>query len=43
MFCFRHEACGILVLWPGLEPTPTALEDEALTTGLLRDSLLFFI
>ena len=26
-------ACGILVLWPGMEPTSPALEDWFLTTG----------
>ena len=29
---FGHEACGILAPWPGIEPTPTALEGEVLTT-----------
>ena len=39
MFClfyilvFGHEACGILVPSPGIEPAPPALEGEALTTG----------
>ena len=28
-----HEACGILALWPGIEPGPSALEGEVLTTG----------
>ena len=31
---FGHEACGILAPWPGIEPTPPALEGEVLTTGL---------
>ena len=29
---FGHEACGILVPQPGIEPAPPALEDEVLTT-----------
>ena len=33
-WCFGREACGILVPWPGIEPTPPALEGEVLTTGL---------
>ena len=32
-FSFGHEACGILAPKPGIEPTPTALEGEVLTTG----------
>ena len=33
MFCFfGHEACGILVPWPGVEPMPSALEGKVLTT-----------
>ena len=31
---FGQEACGILATWPGIEPTPLALEGEVLTTGL---------
>ena len=31
---FGHKACGILTPWPGIEPTPPALEGEVLTTGL---------
>ena len=30
---FGREACGILALRPGIEPTPPALEGEVLTTG----------
>ena len=30
---FGHEACGILAPRPGIEPAPTALEGEVLTTG----------
>ena len=34
MFClFGPKACGILAPWPGIEPTPPALEGEVLTTG----------
>ena len=29
---FILEACGILAPWPGMEPTPPALEGEVLTT-----------
>ena len=31
---FGHEACGILVPQPRIEPIPPALEGEVLTTGL---------
>ena len=37
---FGHEACGILAPWPGMEPTPPALEDEMPTTGLPGTLLL---
>ena len=30
---FGCEAYGISAPWPGIEPTPPALEGEALTTG----------
>ena len=30
---FGPEACGILVPWPGMEPTAPALKGEFLTTG----------
>ena len=29
---FGHEACEILALWPGTQPTTSALEGEVLTT-----------
>ena len=29
---FDHDRCGILASWPGIEPTPLALEDKVLTT-----------
>ena len=32
-FFFGHEACGILVPQPEIEPTPLALEGQVLTTG----------
>ena len=43
-FCFMfwflgHEVCGNLTPWPGIKPTPLALEGEALTTGLPVKSL----
>ena len=30
---FGHEACGILVPWPGIEPLIPALEGRFLATG----------
>ena len=30
---FSHEACGISVPQPGIEPAPSTLEGEILTTG----------
>ena len=34
MFQFLgHQACGILVPWPGIEPTPPGVEGKVLTTG----------
>ena len=35
VFHFDFWACGILAPQTGIEPTPPALEDEILTTGLL--------
>ena len=44
MFWFSgHEACGILALWRGIEPTPTALVGEALTTGSPGRSLILVL
>ena len=37
--CCDLEACGILVPFPGIEPTPLALEGKVLTTGLPGKSL----
>ena len=31
---FGHKACGILAHWPGIKPTPPALEGEIPATGL---------
>ena len=31
---FGREVCGVLAVWPGIEPEPHALKDEVLTTGL---------
>ena len=39
VFFFGHEKCGILAPLPGIEPVPSALEDELLTTGLPGKSL----
>ena len=39
---FDQEACGILAPWPGIKPTPPAMEGEVLTTGLAGKSLSFF-
>ena len=39
---FGHEACGILVPWLGIEPTPLALGGEVLTSGLSGKSSFFF-
>ena len=36
---FDCKTRGILVLWPGIESSPPALEDEVLTTGPLGKSL----
>ena len=33
LFCFGHKPCGILAPWPGIKPTPPALEGEVSTTG----------
>ena len=39
---FGHEACGILTPQPRMEPTPPALEGEALTIGPPGKSLFLF-
>ena len=39
-FVFFFEACGILAIPLGIEPTPPALEGEVLTTGLPEKSLI---
>ena len=40
---FGRKSCGILAPWPGIEPTPTALEGEILTTGAPGKSLDVFL
>ena len=30
---FGRKACGILALWPGIEPKPSVLEEGVITTG----------
>ena len=53
-FCFMfwffgRQACNILTPWPGIKPTPPALEDKVLTTGppgkshSYRFLMIFFI
>ena len=43
-FCFfSWDACGILGPWPGIEPTPPALEGKVLTTGLPGKSQHFSV
>ena len=44
-FCFMfwffgHQAFGILTPWPGIKPTPSALEGRVLTGGLPGKSLM---
>ena len=44
MFWFiGQKASGILAFWPGIEPTPHALEAEVLSTRLPGKSLYIFI
>ena len=38
---FGHETCGILAPQPGIEPTPSALEDKVLTTKPPGKSLYY--
>ena len=38
---FSHEACGILVLRPGIKSTSPALEGEVSTSGLSGKSRVF--
>ena len=40
---FGQEACGILVPWPGIEPTPPAEEGKVLTTGPPEKSQFIFV
>ena len=30
---YGHKACRLLAPWPGIKPTPSASEGEALATG----------
>ncbi len=43
LFFFAHEACGILVPRPGIEPTSPALEGEVLTTGPPAKSQMLYL
>ena len=38
---FDYKVCRILAPRPGMDPTPTALEANVLTTGLPGKSLIF--
>ena len=38
-----HQACGILVPWPGIKPASPALEGEVLTTGLQESPFNVFL
>ena len=38
---FDHGGCGVLAPWPGIEPTPSALEGEVLTTEQPGRSQIF--
>ena len=40
---FGCKSRGILAPWPGIEPTPSALEGEVLTSGPPGKSLVLFI
>ena len=40
---FGHDACRILIPWPGIEPTSFALEGEVSTTGLPGKSQRLFL
>ena len=42
-FFFGHDTCGLLAPWPRIEPVPSALEGEVLTTGTSGKSLDFRI
>ena len=44
MFWFLgHQACGILIPWPGIEPIPPELEGKVLTTEPPRKSLCWLL
>ena len=38
---FGHNACGILLPWPGIETSPHSLKGEVLTIGPPGKSLLY--
>ena len=40
---FGLKACGMLIPWPGIKPTPPGLEGKVLTTGLLVKSTKYLI
>ena len=40
-FWLPHEACGILVSWPGIKPVPPALEAQSLNHWTIRDISIF--
>ena len=40
IFWLHHATCGILVLWPGIEPVPCAVKVWSLNHWLRRKSLL---
>ena len=42
-FFFGPEACGVLALWPEVEPAPPALEGQVLTPGPPGKSHFTFI
>ena len=44
MFWFlSHEVCGILAPWPGIEPTPSALEGKVLISKPPKKSFLLMV
>ena len=42
-FLPHPRGCGILVLWPGIEPTPPAMEDQSLNHWTSREAQCFAI
>ena len=43
VWCFGPDACGVLAPWPGIEPSPPALQGKVLTTGLPENTQGLFI